>query len=223
MKNTILFAVIVVILNSCGFQQRKYTHGYWGDYSNTNAQQESNQGVSRLDGRIDQSSDPLANESVSLDNDPIQIDLDAIGEEYKRDFVAAKKDTIQPDPKNHSADEDYMTSRLKQNEHATLHDPCYDPYREELTKEVADNVFWGVVSLILSALYGVGFISGTIYFFKTIKTHKKLKELNTNGQYQDLKRMNLAALLANGSIFAFVAIMVLVLLLVLILTLSGNL
>jgi hypothetical protein len=220
MKNAVLFAFIVVIITSCGFQQRKYTHGYWGDYSNTITRQESIQNPSILEEKIVQSTDHLAYATISLENDPNELDMDAIGGENQSDFVTARKDTIHPDPKKNSTDEDFMTSRLNKNEYATTHDPCYDPYREALMNEATNNVLWGVLSLFGSALYLIGLISGCIYFFKSLKTHKKIKELNADGRYKDLQKLNFVAILANGSIFALCCLTLFFILLYAVL--SGN-
>lgn len=228
MKNSIIIALIAVLFASCGFQQRKYTHGYWPNGV-------SNQEKTTLDRTMhfpDTVSNWTLDAACQANASNGESFIFPMSEKILEDVVT-KEDTITPQNGNSDSEEDFMPSKpnadkknegqSSKNAYGTANDPCYDPYREELTKEVSDNVLWGVVSLLLSALYGVGFISGTIYFFKTIKTHKKLKELNTNGQYQDLKRMNFAALLANGSIFATVALMVLFLLFLVVLALTGNL
>lgn len=219
MKNSILLLALAIIWTSCGFQHRKYTHGHWMN-SPVGQQNPLPKDASSNDHAIHSlDQDQALQTSASSEEILVLSDHPIYSIESSKPMAL---DTIVPENNKATEEEDFVSPKTKKNEYATEHDPCYDPNRESLTKEVADNVLWGVLSLIGSALYFVGFIPGTIFFFKSLKTHKKIKALNSGGQYNDLKKMNFAAILANGMLFSALALTVLFGIFILVLVLTGN-
>ncbi len=218
MKNNLILLTISILMVSCGFQQRKYTHGYWVGSSVSDKYNGSN-GQDAMSNHQQVNNETEAELSASFED---HVNLSEVPVSSCQKWNESSADTIVPKNAKSAEEDDFVAPKNKKNEYATEHDPCYDPNRDVLSKEVADNVLWGIISMIGTALYFIGFIPATIYFFKSIKTHKKIKALNGDGRYNDLKKMNFAALLANGAVFSILALTLLVLIFVVILALTGN-
>ena len=202
-------------MNSCGFQQRKYTHGYLLNHAERSTDFGSNVNARSNDFLVAQS-----NESMDVEIPLIEVEHDksykAIGndENLESSIKVIPVDTIVP-KESSGAEEDYVTPPSKD---TTGFNPCFDPYRAELTKEVTKNINSGFISWIGTVLYLVGFILGPIFYFKSRKTQNKLKELNHSGQYDDLIKLNRIALWTNGLLAILGAFTLLIFILAVILT-----
>jgi hypothetical protein len=215
MKKIFLLILISSILTACGFQQRKYTHGYWGNHIQHLPMEDSDGINVQMDEPLNEVDQPaIAPLERSEDQHPV---LSKESEKW------GAVDTVIPADTAKINEEEFMYYGSEKIKEQRMSEAPIDPSSVEgLTKEVSENVLWGVLSMLGIFLYFVGIIPGTIYFFKALKTQKKLKAMGDSGIYRHLRTMNLAAILANGFVFSMVAITVLILLIVAIATIAGN-
>ena len=138
-------------------------------------------------------------------------------------LILSPIDTVIPADTAQINEEEFMYYGSEKIKTPKVNEVPIDPNSVEfLTKEVSENVLWGVLSMIGTVLYFVGIIPATIYFFRALKTQKKLKAMGDTGIYKHLKTMNFAAILANGVVFCSAVLVILfALVMMLILALQG--
>ncbi len=215
MKKLFLFILISSILNACGFQQRKYTHGYWG----SQVQQVPMEDPAATQTTKNSSSDELLKVQPSEAHMEVERHDILSNESMKLSPI----DTVIPADTSQINEEEFMYYGSEKLKTPKVNEVPIDPNSVEfLTKEVSENVLWGVLSMIGTVLYFVGIIPATIYFFRALKTQKKLKAMGDTGIYKHLKTMNFAAILANGIVFCSAVLVILfALVMMLILALQG--
>jgi hypothetical protein len=215
MKKLFLFILISSILTACGFQQRKYTHGYWG----SQVQQVPMEDPAATQTTKNSSSDELLKVQPSEAHMEVERHDILSNESMKLSPI----DTVIPADTSQINEEEFMYYGSEKLKTPKVNEVPIDPNSFEfLTKEVSENVLWGVLSMIGTVLYFVGIIPATIYFFRALKTQKKLKAMGDTGIYKHLKTMNFAAILANGVVFCSAVLVILfALVMMLILALQG--
>jgi hypothetical protein len=215
MKKLFLFILISSILTACGFQQRKYTHGYWS----SQVQQVPMEDPAATQTTKNSSSDELLKVQPSEAHMEVERHDILSNESMKLSPI----DTVIPADTSQINEEEFMYYGSEKLKTPKVNEVPIDPNSFEfLTKEVSENVLWGVLSMIGTVLYFVGIIPATIYFFRALKTQKKLKAMGDTGIYKHLKTMNFAAILANGVVFCSAVLVILfALVMMLILALQG--
>lgn len=205
MKNKYLLLLSIFILSACGFQQRKYTHGYWG----SQLQQVPMEDAAETQTTKNSSTD----EPLKIVPSEAKIEVEKHDVLSEGLLILSSIDTVIPADTAQINEEEFMFYGSEKLKTPKVNEAPIDPNSVEfLSKEVSENVLWGVLSMIGTMLYLVGIIPATIYFFRALKTHKKLKAMGDTGIYKHLKTMNFAAILANGVVFCSAALVILFLL-----------